>query len=148
LTHGQPWSSLERWLLELPIPARLTSGTTKNGVPRIVYCQQLWWNITGKRFPLLDLPAELRAIIYQQSLGENIYPHSRFDPSIGVQRMVLGSAHHNHLNPFGDFCQAGARSDLPNYKLLSLNKQTREETLRAGWQGSWKHFTSSHQVIS
>jgi hypothetical protein len=40
-TQEQPWSSLQRWLVELPIPERLTSGTTKIGVPCIVFCQQL-----------------------------------------------------------------------------------------------------------
>lgn len=40
------------------------------------------------------------------------------------------------------------RLELPNYKLLSVSKQVREEVLEAGWTGTYKHFVSTHKFYS
>jgi hypothetical protein len=53
---------------------------------------------------------------------------------------IRGSRQRNA--PDGRQYQGGsARADAPNYAIMCLDKQTRDEVLQAGWAGTWKHFT-------
>lgn len=67
------WYPLGTWLLELPLPTLLTEGTIRAGVQRILHCQQTWWKKTGKGFSLMNLPAEIRAIVFRYALGGDIH---------------------------------------------------------------------------
>jgi len=138
--HQQPWTPLIHWLLQLPDPDRLTTGVTRRGVPRMLHCQQVWWQKTGMCFPLLRLPAELRALVYRHALGENIYPHTRYDQSLGTEKLTLGSIYYNVPIEQGRQPAIAARSDPPNYEILALSKSIRKEALKAVWVGTWKHF--------
>jgi hypothetical protein len=58
----------------------------RHSVPRILHCQQIWWSITGKKFPLLSLPAHLRALIFKHALGTNIHPDIRYNQTLGSKK--------------------------------------------------------------
>lgn len=126
-----------------PIPERqMTSGYTRRGVLCLLHCRQIWWGKTGQRFPIMRLPAELRALVYKHTLGEIIHPHTYHNQATGGLEVTLGvklkdiSNYHEHE----DF--AWARSDTPDYNILSLNRQTRHEALKAGCESTWKKFTT------
>ena len=143
----QPWTPLIHWLLKLPIPHNLlTQGFNKRGVPRILHCQQIWWSKNGQCFPFLRLPAELRALVYKHALGEIIHPETHYNMALGVRQLSLGprqdraSAYH-HGSRF-----ASAQGEL-NYNILALNKATRADALKAGWEGTWKHFKAPGDLL-
>jgi hypothetical protein len=134
----EPWTPIKKWLLELPLPSQLTEGTTRDGVPRALRSQQVWWSKNGKRFRFMKLPYELRATILQHALGENIYLNTNYN-SLGLREITLGSRRHN--TPAADENDdAGERPDPPNYAVLGLNKSLRKEALQAGWVGTRKYF--------
>ena len=143
----EPWTELKRWLLELPIPAQITHGTDNRGIPRVILAQQLWWSKRGKSFRLMSLPIEIRLIIFQHALGENIYPRTYYDYITNQDMVCLGSSKHVVPNPIEE-PNSAARSDAPNYAVLLLNKGLRDEALRAGYQDSRKHFTSHFHLQS
>jgi hypothetical protein len=147
-THGEHWTPLRQCLLQLPISPKIMEGTTKAGLPREIHCQQLWWSITGKHFPLMKLPKELRTVVYEHALGENVYPHYHRYIALGIDQLILGSDHGNCPGDDEDFREAGARPHAPNYKILALNKRIRQEALEAGWNGTWKHFVSPFYLIN
>jgi hypothetical protein len=70
--HREKWTLVEDWLGNLALPRELTEGKTRQGVPRIVRCQQIWSDKLGKRFHIMRLAPEIRYIIYQHVLGEKI----------------------------------------------------------------------------
>ena len=137
----EPWTELKRWLLELPLPAQITHGTDNRGLPRIILAQQLWWGKRGKSFRLMSLPIEIRFIIFQHALGENIYPRTYYNRVTSQHKVSLGFR--RQVTPDAtEEPNSAARPDAPNYAILLLNKGLRNEALRAGYEGSRKHFTS------
>jgi hypothetical protein len=133
------WTPLIHWLLPLPDVHLLTMGQNRHGVPRILHWQQIWWSKTGKKFPLLSLLAELRALIFKHALGKNIYPDICYSQTLGVQEVTLGSRQ-QHLPPY-----SALRTDAPNYNILGLSKSTREEALK---EGTWRHFAAHSDLTT
>jgi hypothetical protein len=141
----QPWVPLEEWLLALPIPMYVDEGTNKDGVPRSIECQQIWWKKIGKCFPIMQLPEEIRSMIWLHTLGEDIYPHAAFDPQSATHKVTFGAgsltpeSYHNKPEdiPRGD----ATKRTLPNRNIFLMCKQVRHEALRAGWETGYKHFT-------
>ncbi|KAF1831942.1 hypothetical protein BDW02DRAFT_605237 [Decorospora gaudefroyi] len=126
----------------------LTEGENRNGVPRAIIAQQTWWAKNGKRFRLMALPPEIRAIIFRQALGENIYPNARHDDALGVEKVTLGSRKGNIPHDDLEY-DVGVRPDPLNYAVLCLNKSLRSEALKAGLEGTRKHFVDfrSHERV-
>lgn len=145
--HKQRWIPLKDWLLGLPVPDKLTEGDNRFGEPRIMDCQRRWWRNNGKRFPILNLPAELRALIYLHALRENIYP-VMCPISVGNQSTVCLGRPNEDQRSRGYFqvVDACERLDPPNYSTLALSKGTRIEVLKAAWQGTWKNFCSPYSL--
>jgi hypothetical protein len=135
----QPWKPITAWLLDIPMSLAVSEGTTRAGVPRIIHVQKIWWNKNGKYFPLIKLPAELRAIIFQHVFGENLYPYARQNHRLSLREVVLTSDH-PYFAPDHDAQLEGHCLYPPNYNVLNLNKQLRKEAVQAGWEGTWKHF--------
>lgn len=133
----QPWIPLEKWLLALPISDYMTEGENRQGVKRIIHCQQIWWSKTGKSFPLRKLPKEMRLLVFRHVLGENIYPEDLYYPVTQEYKAVFGTKinygspeHYNHPEELGR--DAIQRPDMPNYRILAVSKQVRREALEAG----------------
>ncbi|KAJ4359478.1 uncharacterized protein N0V89_000032 [Didymosphaeria variabile] len=116
--HG--WVPLTQWLLEHEREKQLKGDMG-------IKAQQIWWKNTGKHFPLMALPAELRALIFQQTLGGNIYP-SYFYTRIGIETDM-----DNMVDP-------GSSPHCPNPDILLASKQVYKEAREAVWEGTTKHF--------
>ncbi|KAF2874508.1 hypothetical protein BDV95DRAFT_487903 [Massariosphaeria phaeospora] len=129
------WTSLKTWLAEhlgewyqYPIGA--------------LFCQQKWWKKNGKVFPLMQLPTELRLLIFRHILGYDIRP-TAFGNDV-----TLGSKYWN--NPWSvrrsqddsyiTYLQALALVPEPDYTIFRVSKQVRDEAFRAGWEGTRKCF--------
>jgi hypothetical protein len=135
----RPWKPIIAWPLDLPIPRQMSEGTSRAGVPRAVRVQQIWWDKNRKRIPLMKLPAKLRAVVCQHTLGDNFYPYARQNFGLSMHKVTLTS-HRTIMNFELDAQLEGCRPCPPNYKILGVNKQIRMEALQAGWKGTWKHF--------
>ena len=72
------WVSFGNWLTAklATLPPRAVDNS-----------QQCWWQANGRAFRLLDLPFELRSMIYRQLLGLYIWPHKK----LGYQEHPLRS---------------------------------------------------------
>ncbi|KAL1594396.1 hypothetical protein SLS60_010156 [Paraconiothyrium brasiliense] len=100
--------------------------------------QVLWWNKNGKHFKFLDLPRELRDLVYLESLGPIILPTIKR----GGRSVTLG-----HGVTYGSKNRLGAKVDPdidhPNTQLLLLNRQVHDEAVSTVWSASTLRFRSS-----
>ncbi|KAF1911213.1 hypothetical protein BDU57DRAFT_543574 [Ampelomyces quisqualis] len=153
---GNDWQHFRKWLLSKCHPKQALG----------VCAQRMWWKLNGKKFRLLDLPAELRVMIFERVLGPRVYPLS----TIPGYNDRDSNAHQNATVCWGlGFYTADARRrqripgwlwgghphtiagpsvSQPNLAILQLNKQIHAEALRAGWEGSCKCFFSPRQFQS
>jgi hypothetical protein len=106
----------------------------------------------------MELPAELRAVLYRHILGSYIHPRQEYDPTLRHNqtrvRVALGTsglASYYGGNILDRYRDNGGSFDPhakiygaqpPNVKLFRLNHQVREEALKAGWEGTIKYFTA------
>lgn len=94
LGNSKVWTPLKEWLPTIPdlnpICARTPPEMTR-----------IWRTRNGRTFCLMDLPSELRAIIFEYTLGPEIYPLSKVPV-----RLQERSAN------------AQRRGDLPGFRLL------------------------------
>ncbi|KAL1594610.1 hypothetical protein SLS60_010371 [Paraconiothyrium brasiliense] len=116
--HG--WIPLTIWLLEHDREEQLKGYMG-------IEAQKKWWKINGKHFPLMALPAELRALIFQQTLGGNIFPEYLYT------RIGINTEWYNLVDP-------GSNPDTPNPGILLASKQVYKEAREAVWEGTTKHF--------
>jgi hypothetical protein len=64
------WELLRKWLLDLPDRKFLLDH---GGPGVLIRTQQSWWAMNGKIFPLMELPIEVRMLVFQHIMGSKMY---------------------------------------------------------------------------
>lgn len=120
--------------------------------PELQYEEQaIWWRNNGKAFCLMQLPPEVRDIIYTHALGPIILPQARTrvvfpDHAVGfptISNHISLGLGHTH----GKKGRLGAKQDpdidRPNLALLLVSRQVRDEALDAAWRCTTKRFRAT-----
>ncbi|KAF2130386.1 hypothetical protein P153DRAFT_356163 [Dothidotthia symphoricarpi CBS 119687] len=158
---GSTWMPLKTWLLSMQSPTSRLDGE------RGFKAQRKWWRLNGQKFRLLDLPAEVRMLVFEHAFGPRLYPlstvsaHDAFDESARQNAAVkLGLGRYNakdHANPHTGLswltsgCPANTIDytvPAPNLALLRVSKQVFREALCAGWENTRKTFFSPRHFAS
>ncbi|KAF2657871.1 hypothetical protein K491DRAFT_756472 [Lophiostoma macrostomum CBS 122681] len=141
---------LIQWLLQVPDSSMLLGSKRA-----AMISQRLWWSRNRKVFPLMELPAEVRAVLYRHILGSYIYPSLQSDADEQDVIVALGKRHasyygdnildrhSSHASYFNLNAVRIYDAQPPNLTLLRLNHQVREEALKAGWEGNTKYFVTA-----
>ncbi|KAF2110718.1 hypothetical protein BDV96DRAFT_603786 [Lophiotrema nucula] len=143
-----PWMDLEAWLRSLPVQ------------DNSIYAQTKWWKRTGKTFKFMELPEELRWIIYRHILGCYIYPDTvrTYVNSSPIKEDIVCLGKGLRHTPkdyvlFGNaslqeiFAYRSPKTTVyvqpPNYQFLQVHSRLKDEALKAAWEGTRKHFLGS-----
>lgn len=141
-TKGQ-WIPLEQWLLGLADDEVLRRRSLESQT-------SFYYQRNGKHFRLMDLPVELRLMIFEYMIAPagEIYPlflhmNSAYDP-----RIVMGVGYDpnspplmfGYLEPHTYSLESRDKVPPPNKTILCVSKQCRGEGLRAGWEGVRRCF--------
>ncbi|KAF1977535.1 hypothetical protein BU23DRAFT_660026 [Bimuria novae-zelandiae CBS 107.79] len=140
----------------VPLKEAILSWTSSNGIRVDTKAQQLWWVKIDKPFRLMDLPLELRRLVYIAILGSQIRPHTVHDNTVTGSKVVLSSKDSNHVyrkavgGAYNDNVEYrfGCRIDwkkldklpVPNYTIYRVNKQVQLEAFDATWTDTEKFF--------
>lgn len=115
VVYAKAWMALEDFLSKLTPPVNIwepepSEHLSLDDKTRLWQDQWQWWQRTGKKFRLLDLPTEIRELIYKFALVKKIeaYPHAR------GRKLLPAHAH-------------SLAKRLPNVKLLKTNRQVYHE---------------------
>lgn len=83
IRHLDGWVKVSEYLchLKVKIDPHYTDGTPEMRSD----LQSQWWRVNGKAFPLLQLPRELRDIIYDYSFGSKIEPYPTNKARLGAK---------------------------------------------------------------
>lgn len=95
--------------------------------------QFMWWNSTGKAFPLLNLPAELRDAIYLQVLGPVLVP------DIHASQTVFGRGL-SYNRAKGGQKTRDPNIDAPNMAMMCINRQVKMEILQVATRDCQKRL--------
>lgn len=120
---------------------------------------QKWWKYNGKHFHLLELPAELRNLIYLYSLGPILIPrlkhiynivgdlHNENFLTLGIGSSTPAAGLFRRWKPItrGFNALDDPPVGLPNINLLFVSKQVSREALDAVWLNSTIRFESESQ---
>jgi len=145
------WQPISEWLLE-----NQSKRHEQGGWPAL-QAQYNWWYKNGKTFPFLELPKELRLVIYEHLVGHEIYPLSTADPgclnndsALLIARVVFGKGYSRNICLNYDYIarmaidrfvvEVGSSAPAPELAILLANKQVHDEALQAGWENSRKCF--------
>ncbi|KAF2657870.1 hypothetical protein K491DRAFT_594063 [Lophiostoma macrostomum CBS 122681] len=147
------WKPLEAWLLG--VTEYMDCGSTRS-----LSSQRIWWERNGKTFRLMDLPAEVRANVFEHILGSPIYLRTALNSSTGQNVVTFrpgkGAAdYHSTIHWENSYAyeeaekfpriatsySKGRNVRLANMNIFLVNKQIRDEALKSGWEGTWKHFS-------
>ncbi|KAF2866943.1 hypothetical protein BDV95DRAFT_503826 [Massariosphaeria phaeospora] len=141
------WKPLKEWLLSIALP--------HNYSPEVA--MRRCWDRSGMVFPLMELPPELRNIIYEYALGPEVYPLSRLSRMtrndsftddearrgaeivFGIGYSDLGMSRH-YPYPHDIGCESRSKVAPPNLALLQVSRAVSCEALKAGWEGTRKCF--------
>ncbi|KAK0981672.1 hypothetical protein LTR91_011794 [Friedmanniomyces endolithicus] len=83
IRHLDGWVKVSEYLchLKVKIDLHYTNGTPEMRSD----LQSQWWRVNGKAFPILQLPRELRDIIYDYSFGSKIEPYPTNKARLGAK---------------------------------------------------------------
>lgn len=116
--------------------------------------QTIWWKNNGLSFRLLDLPGELRNLVYIYIIGAVILPKVKAT-DVWLSQDHSGPIRKDHRLTFGagnhypqQRGQARHDSDVeqPNLEILRLCKQVHDEAIGAVWNRSTKRFRDTDSL--
>lgn len=133
------WTPFEKWLDVSPIFEIRKKRFVKGLVGSRGYENQfIWWTCNRKTFRFLELPLEIRSMIYVQALGPVVEP--AFEDSFEDPRVSFGHGFRGQNQKMSP--EYGLEThDAPNYAILHLNKQVYHEAIQEGWEKTWKRVT-------
>jgi hypothetical protein len=157
------WIPLRSWIQTL-----LVQSTGHEGWA----AQARWWNRNGKIFRLMELPPELRIIIFKYVLGPDIYLLSTVNSNKLFNRTSCSRAHavfglgyneslldrfKHHRRIFGmtmkplfsdDPTRVGGQPPIPppSLEILRVSKKVHTEAMESGWRDTWKCFRGQEQL--
>ena len=150
------WIPVKKWLLELGDNSILIKRSASS-------ITNFWYSRGGKIFRLMDLPSEIRLMIFEQVIapGGEVYPLSKLPKSgwrpdstaVGREsaHVTLGIGYNkDHLGlGYMGWCQSTMLeyrepTAAPNLTLLYVSKQVQAEALQAGWEGLKRCFIDHH----
>jgi hypothetical protein len=159
------WLPVQQWLVQLADDSILAKRSTSS----ITY---FWHKRGGKHFRLMDLPVELRLMIFERMIApsDEIYPLNKAFLSVGDRTMIAQSTHeYSYITLGGGYCKEDITGychtgrmyesapwalehrepvSPPNLNLLYVSKQVKEEALRIGWKYSKRCFIIPHMFTS
>jgi hypothetical protein len=143
------WLDFRQWLLLKRHPESLVG---KAGY----VAQYKWYKLNGKKFRLMDLPVELRLMIFERTLGRYLYSLRKVDNVRQTSFVNWGlglpnpNEFHHHKMPFAsdEHTIAGYTACKPNLAVLQVSKQVKDEALQAGWQDTRKCFFDPYHFTS
>ena len=140
-TQGQ-WIPLEQWLLSLADDEVLRRRSLESQT-------SFYYQRNGKHFRLMDLPVELRLMIFEYMIAPagEIYPLCLHKPSLDRQ-IVLGIGYDpnspprlsGYLGLYTYTLESRDKIPPPDTTILRVSKQCRDEGLRAAWEGVRRYF--------
>ncbi|KAF1911390.1 hypothetical protein BDU57DRAFT_461620 [Ampelomyces quisqualis] len=94
--------------------------------------QRIWWASTGKAFRLLNLPLELRELVYLHTIGPVVLPDlcKRMDFGKGLAYRITKRIGRNRDPDF----------EAPNMKIALLNKKVHHEALLVANRDTFKRL--------
>ena len=108
--------------------------TQRGGAQLQLENQAIWWNYNGKHFKLMDLPLEVRELIYVEILGGGTIL-----PRVRRNHVTLGCGHTVRSKS-----RAGSKIDPdiegPNTPFLRTSRQVYQEATDAVWREATKRF--------
>ncbi|KAH3984787.1 hypothetical protein HBI26_061390 [Parastagonospora nodorum] len=144
---GKDWLEMRKWLISKRHAQEDLVGKIGFGA------QRKWWKLNGKRFRLLDLPSEIRNMVYGYALGKEVHPMPLYEPDNGeIVSMVLGAGYSRKLissDVYPEDSVPEVREDVsPNLALLQTCWQIYEEALPAAWNSSLKCFNNEQIFLT
>lgn len=134
------WVDLKSWLNGLPPPSSSRFDARRLGDQG--YQRQFrWWSMNGKSFRLMDLPRELRNLLFVHFIGSTILPDEEWvDNEKRIATFGRGTTTPRNYHHYLSKDEGPPPIRAPITQILCLNRQSRAEALEVGWNYTTKRF--------
>ncbi|KAJ4377756.1 hypothetical protein N0V83_000586 [Neocucurbitaria cava] len=145
------WIPIEEWLLQSLANKDLIKS---RGVESVDY---FWRRRSKKTFRLMDLPIEIRLMIFEHVISKDgeVYPRSKGargyeDDENSTLHVTFGYGYKTGRTDDGSYAASHNIKAVakPVLTLLYVSKQVKEEALRAGWEGLKRCFVQPYAFVA
>ena len=112
-----------------------------------------WWIARGQTFRFLDLPAELRVMVYENIIGRYIWPRRSRRRSNKLCVFHVDSPNRRKTNAiprstFGQYWFDPVGDRLPRaFAMPLVSRQVRDEFVKVLWENTYKHYNCLHDCF-